>query len=122
MNGPTHRAAAALAIGGFLAWKETQTSQQIAKPLIGAALAALATNLPDLLEPSNHPNHRQVFHSLAFAALLGRAVVELNAWQAETDFEKGLRFTLLVIVNAYLVHLALDFVTPNSLPLFGNLS
>lgn len=49
--------------------------------------------------------------------MLGTLLVELNAWQAETDFEKALKFALLVIVNAYPVHLALDFITPKSLPI-----
>lgn len=50
------------------------------------------------------------------------AGVDLNTCQAQTDFEKALKFALLVALNAYLVHLALDFVTPKSLPLIGRLA
>lgn len=119
MNAKTHAVAASLAIGGFLAYKEYQSGQKSLKPFVGAGLAAWATKLPDILEPADHPNHRQVFHSLAFAAGLVRALAELNTWQAQTDLEKALKFSLLVIGNAYLVHLALDFITAKSLPLTG---
>lgn len=122
MNGRTHQIAASVAIGGFLAYKEYQAGEQSLKPFIGAGLAAFATRLPDFLEPADHPNHRQFFHSLTFAAMLGGVLIELNAWRAQTDFEKILKFSLLVAVNAYLVHLALDFITPKSLPLLGKLA
>ena len=122
MNAKTHQITASLVIGGFLAYKEYQAGEQSLKPFIGTGLAALATRLPDILEPADHPNHRQFFHSLVFAAMMGRTIVELNSWQAQTDFEKALKFALLVIGNAYLVHLALDLITPKSLPLIGNLA
>lgn len=122
MNAKTHQIVASLAIGVYLAYKEYQAGEQSLKPFAGAALAAWATKLPDILEPPDHPNHRQFCHSLTFATMLGCTLIELNAWQAQTDFEKALKFSLLVIVNAYLVHLALDFTTTKSLPLIGKLN
>jgi membrane-bound metal-dependent hydrolase YbcI (DUF457 family) len=122
MNVKTHQIVASLAIGGFLTYKEYQAGEQSLKPFAGAALAAWATTLPDILEPADHPNHRQFCHSLTFATMLGCTLIELNAWQARTDFEKALKFSLLVMMNAYLVHLALDFTTTKSLPLIGKLN
>lgn len=122
MNAKTHIITASVVIGGYLACKQYQAGEKSMKPLIGAALAAWATRLPDALEPPDHPNHRQFFHSIAFATMMARALVELNSWQAQTDFEKALKFSGLVIGNAYLVHLALDFMTTKSLPLIGKLA
>ncbi len=82
MNAKTHQIVASLAIGGVLAYKEYQAGEQSLKPFLGAGIAALATKLPDILEPADHPNHRQFCHSLTFAAMLGGVLAELNAWQA----------------------------------------
>jgi len=74
-----------------------------------------------MLEPASHPNHRQLFHSLAFAGVLGVAAHKLYTWEPDSPFDEATRFVLLVGVGAYLIHLLLDAGTPKSLPLIGKL-
>lgn len=74
-----------------------------------------------MLEPASHPNHRQFFHSLAFAGVLGMAAHKLYTWEPDNSFDEATRFVLLVGVGAYLIHLLLDAGTPKSLPLIGKL-
>lgn len=118
-NGTTHRwvaaAATALAVGHYEVKKQVDTPL----PLIGATLAARLTNIPDWLEPATHPGHRNFFHSVAFAAVLGLGFKKLYEWDPDEDWEKAVRFVGLVGVGAYLIHLALDATTRRSLPLVG---
>lgn len=118
-NGITHQLVAAVAVGSACFYAESHQSQRTAKPLLGAALSAVLTNLPDMLEPASHPNHRQFFHSLAFAGVLGMAAHKLYTWEPDNSFDEATRFVLLVGVGAYLIHLLLDAGTPKSLPLIG---
>lgn len=83
---------------------------------MGLAAAALPC-LPDVLEPATHPNHRQFFHSLVFMVGLAHGMHRLYRWEAEEDWERLLRASLLVGGAAYLGHLMLDAMSPKSLPL-----
>jgi len=120
-NGSTHQLTAAIAVGSVYLCAEANQHQKSAKPLLGATLAAVLTNLPDVLEPASHPHHRQFFHSLAFAGLLGAAGYKAYKWETDNPFDEAMRFVLLVGVGAYLVHLLLDAGTPKSLPIIGAL-
>lgn len=120
-NGTTHRLTAALVVGSVCAHAEASRLEKTAKPIIGAALAAALTNLPDLLEPATHPGHRQFFHSLAFAGLLGTAGYKAYKWEPSTPSDEAIRFLLMVGIGAYFVHLFLDATTPKSLPILGRL-
>lgn len=120
MNAAAHQWAAALATAGVLGHTESQRGQATALPLAGAGLAAMVTRLPDILEPAVHPNHRQFFHSVAFAALVAAGWHKLYEWQPQDDAERLLRVGLMVCAGAYLCHLALDALTAKSLPLVGN--
>lgn len=121
MNGPTHRLAAGIAVGFFVAKGEGATGQPTSKPFLCGAAAAVFTNLPDVLEPATSPNHRQFFHSLAFAALLGAGLYKLYEWEPRTDGERLLKGLAALAGSAYLIHLALDATTRKSLPLLGKL-
>jgi inner membrane protein len=79
----------------------------------------LLTKLPDLLEPATSPSHRQFFHSLVFAGLLGVGLHKLHGWQPDDDGGKFVRWLGLIAGSAYLIHLAMDFTTAKSLPLVG---
>ena len=118
-NGTTHRIAAAVVIGAVWIHAEVDQPEKSAKPLLGAGLAALLTNLPDILEPALHPNHRQFFHSLTFAAMLGKATHEIYEWETDNPADEAIRFLLLVGAGAYFVHLLLDAGTAKSLPILG---
>ena len=121
MNAAAHRMTAALSMGLLLHAEETKRGQVTAWPIAGAGVAALATNLPDVLEPALTPNHRQFFHSLLFAGILGYGLYRLHGWDAETPEQKFLRTVGLIAGGAYLVHLALDATTKRSLPLIGRI-
>lgn len=119
MNGPAHQVVAGFATGVFLAERERQTGIQTAQPLLGGTAAAFLTKLPDILEPATSPNHRQFFHSLAFAGLLCLAFKELGNWQPESAGGEFLKVLGQVAIPAYLIHLFLDSLTAKSLPLIG---
>jgi membrane-bound metal-dependent hydrolase YbcI (DUF457 family) len=118
-NGSTHRLAAALVVGSACLYTEINQPAKSAKPFVGAGLAAMLTNLPDIIEPASHPNHRQFFHSLAFAGLLVLATRKVYNWKTDNSFDEAVRFVLLVGSGAYLVHLLLDSGTAKSLPVIG---
>jgi len=118
-DGMTHRVTAAAIIGGCLLQSESRTGQYSPQPLFGAALAAALGDLPDRLEPAIHPHHRQVYHSLAFAVVVGTAAYKLYKWNPVEEWSKLLRLLLLVGCGSYIIHLALDAFTPRSLPLLG---
>lgn len=83
---------------------------------MGAAAACLPS-LPDILEPSLHPNHRRFFHSATFAVGMAFAMHRVYKWEAEGEWEKLTRVLLLGAGGAYLAHLALDALSAKSLPL-----
>lgn len=120
-NKTAHQLTAALVIGSVCLKAESSQEQMSAKPLFGAVLGATLTNLPDVLEPALHPNHRQFFHSVAFASLIGIAAYKTYRWAPDNQLDRAIRFVLLAGLGAYAVHLALDATTPKSLPLFGKL-
>ena len=120
-NGTTHKLVAAASIGVILGHLEETNQEPSPKPLIGAGLAALLTNLPDLLEPALHPQHRQFFHSVAFVGLIGLAGYKLYTWEPDDDWERVLRFLLLVGCGAVFVHLAMDALTKRPLPWVGRI-
>ena len=107
MNRATHQLVAGAAVGIYLVKRESATGATTIKPLLGSAVAAFFTNLPAM------------FHSLAFAALLGTCLYQLNQWQTETELESLLKGAGMLALSAYLIHLALDFTTAKSLPLIG---
>ena len=119
MNGPAHQVVAGFATGVFLAERERQAGIQTAKPLLGGTAAAFLTKLPDILEPATSPNHRQFFHSVAFAGLLCVAFHELGKWQPESAGGEFLKTLGQLAIPAYLIHLLLDSLTARSLPLVG---
>jgi membrane-bound metal-dependent hydrolase YbcI (DUF457 family) len=118
-NGITHQLVAAATVGSVCFCAEANQQQKSAKPFWGAALSAMLTNLPDRLEPAIHPNHRQFFHSWAFAGMLGVAAHRAYYWETDNKFDEAVRFTILVGIGAYMVHLLLDASTPKSLPIIG---
>lgn len=115
----THRLIAATAVGSFCFSQEADRQERSIKPFVGALLAGQLTQLPDLLEPAIHPNHRQFFHSLVFAGLLGTATYKMYQWEPETPIGEALRFVTLVGAAAYFIHLLVDAGSPKSLPLLG---
>ncbi len=116
-NGPTHRIAAALVVGGTAAYAEAKNNRVTLKPVAAATLAAWLTDLPDILEPAVNPHHRKFFHSLVCAGAVAYGTHKVYRWNPETTLGEFARFLLLVGGGAYLIHLSLDLVTPRSLPL-----
>lgn len=115
-----HRAVAAAVIGGAITYRESQTGEQTAWPLLGCGLGAALGTLPDILEPAKHPNHRQFFHGWVFAATLAYAGYKLYEWKPEEAWQKTARMLGLIAISAYLIHLSMDSLTPKSLPLVGS--
>jgi len=120
-NALAHCTVAAAITGVAILNIEAQAGKQTLAPIGGALLAAMCTNLPDKLEPAIHPHHRQFFHSVAFAALIGGGMYKLYQWETKTERERLMKFCLLVAGGSYLIHLATDACTRRSLPLLGKI-
>lgn len=118
-NAAAHRLGAAVALFTAVAHEDARNGVTSNRPLAAACVGATCGTLPDLFEPAFHPNHRQFFHSLAFAGLMGYACYRLYQWKPETGTEELMRFFLLTAGGAYLTHLAMDAFSPKSLPLVG---
>lgn len=120
MNAAAHRVSAALVLataGASLAPTEEDRLPHAAAGCMGGY--CLGT-LPDLAEPATSPNHRQFFHSVFFAALVGYGLYRAYQWSPETPEGKFFRGVCLIAGGAYLVHLAMDATTKRSLPLIGD--
>ena len=115
-NAAAHRLGAAAIVGGVALIAENNQEESTARPLVAGGLAYLGGTLPDILEPACHPNHRQFFHSLAFAGMVGHGVYKTWQWEPETKAQEWLRIAGIAIGGAYLVHLAMDAMTPKGLP------
>lgn len=121
MNAAAHQFTAGAAVGLFLAHSEQKDGQATLTPLAGGLAASILTKLPDLLEPATSPNHRQFFHSLAFAGLLVAGFMKLRDWETKDATEEFLKTLGKLAIAGYLIHLALDATTSKSLPLIGKL-
>lgn len=102
--------------------KARNPDARLPHPAFAAVVAALASKLPDVLEPADHPHHRQFFHSLAFASAAGLAWKHVYGWVPETPAENFLRDVLLSVGLGYFFHLGADFTTAKGLPLLGTLN
>jgi membrane-bound metal-dependent hydrolase YbcI (DUF457 family) len=116
-----HRVVAGTVIGTAIAYKESQAGQSTVLPIAGGGLGTLFGTLPDILEPADHPNHRQFFHSFVFAGALGYTGFKLYKWKPEEPWQEIVRMIGLIAIGAYLIHLAMDSTTPRSLPVVGRL-
>lgn len=114
-----HRIGSSIAIGlpSLIAELKQGEKANFGRPLIATTLATLTASLPDVIEPATNPYHRQFFHSVAFASLLGYGLYRLYKWEAQEEWQRAIRFGGLVIGGSYLFHLALDACTPSSLAL-----
>ena len=121
MNAAAHQLTASAAVGFFLAHDERKKARTTIAPLAGGVAASFLTKLPDLLEPATSPNHRQFFHSLAFAGLLVVGFVRLRDWETKDSTEEFLKKFGQLAIASYLIHLALDATTAKSLPILGKL-
>lgn len=96
------------------------------KIFVGMGISALASRLPDILEPATSPNHRGFFHSVVFFVLLAllcawiwkklKSVGENEEAQPITLNELLLMF-LFVGLLCVILHLLFDSFTKKSLPL-----
>lgn len=113
-----HRIFNLLAVSAAASFVESKEGRSpLAAPLAMGVAAYCLPSLPDHLEPALHPNHRQFFHSLAFAGLIGYGMYRAYQWEPEEVAGKLVRFAGLALGAAYLAHLARDSFTAKSLPL-----
>lgn len=120
-NAIAHRLGAAITLAVAAGHGGKNGCSDASKPIVAAGIGALCGTLPDLLEPACHPNHRQFFHGLACAGLIGAACYRLYRWEPQTSGEEIVRFVLLAVGGAFLTHLAMDSLSPKGLPLIGKL-
>lgn len=121
MNASARQWTAGLAVAFHLADGEQKAGKATLEPLAGGFAACVLTKLPDLLEPATTPHHRQFFHSLGFASILGIGLLKLNQWQPDGAADKFWKALGMLAISSYLIHLTLDTTTAKSLPLIGKL-
>lgn len=119
MNADAHKLGAFITVTAASAADEKRRGQSTIRPVIDGLAGAIATGLPDILEPASHPNHRQFFHGLAFAGCVGYGTYKAWQWEPTEGWQKLLRWGMLIGGTAYLTHLAMDFTTRKSLPVLG---
>ena len=120
MRAAAHTAIAGLgAFGAVIALKQKYPDARLPAPVLAGVVAALASGIPDYLEPAISPNHRQFCHSVAFAAALVSAMKQLYGWEPTTPGEIFGRDVLLSVGFGYLAHLGADATTAAGLPLLG---
>ncbi|TAK43646.1 MAG: metal-dependent hydrolase [Betaproteobacteria bacterium] len=122
------RAAAHTAISGASAFalismlRRHHPTARLPDPVFAAVVAAIASGLPDLLEPASSPHHRKFCHSAAFAVIVTTGMRKLYDWMPATPGEAFMRDALLGIGFGYMTHLCADATTPLGLPLLGTIS
>ena len=117
-NGPAHRIGSVVIVGTIAAIIDNKRHGELTwRTPAAASLAWAAATLPDVLEPANHPNHRQFFHSMAFASLLSYGMIKLKEWETHDEHEQNIKDSLLITGSSYLVHLGMDSLTPKGLPI-----
>lgn len=117
--GTTHRFINFIATASYLASRPEDQQKGLAHPLVGGTVSALLASLPDVIEPAIHPHHRQFFHSVAFAGLVGYGLHRAYHSKPDTDGQELLRIAALFVGSAYLLHLAADLFTARSIPILG---
>lgn len=75
---------------------------------LGAAAGLVGSAIPDILEPATNPNHRAFFHSYT-AAIFSNSTIAYG-WEREGVIKTA-------FCAGYCSHLALDAITPKSLPI-----
>lgn len=121
MNAQAHSLAAFMTVASASAAEERRRGVSTLRPVVDGFCGAVATRLPDILEPATNPNHRQFCHSILFGCAVGYGTYKAWQWEPTEDWQKFVRWALLIGGAAYLTHLALDFTTRKSLPLVGRL-
>lgn len=121
MNAAAHRFMAGAVVSVFLANREQKSGQTTLQPVAAGFLASVLTKMPDLLEPATSPNHRQFFHSVAFASILGVGLYKLHQWEPQEAADKFWKTLGMLAISSYLIHLAMDATTAKCLPLIGKL-
>lgn len=120
MNGKAHRV-----IGGATGFaysillhqeklkEDPEAEFDVGSAIVYTTLGVLGGSLPDILEPATSPNHRGLFHSLAF----GGVVMALVYGEHSEKWDPETRKLARTLAKAYLSHLAADLTTPKGLPL-----
>jgi len=108
---------AAGAVNVILQWHQIAVNRQDrfdwGELLACCAVGGAAALIPDMLEPASHPNHRNLFHSLAVAAL----VAWLISGNHTREYSAGTKALLLAGGLGWLSHILLDALTPRCVPL-----
>jgi hypothetical protein len=133
------------ALAGYRARRQRRRSHRLVETAGGAVGGYLGGRLPDLIDPPTCPNHRGIGHSFLSISVAGTIIYKsLSDWQdwfrqradeakqradnATDQVSRGfflvaefvLRFIaglIAGVIGGYASHLALDFMTPCSLPL-----
>ena len=116
-NGADHTKAGVLTGVAMACYGKSQGKD--VNPLLAIGASTVFSRLPDWIEPATNPHHRQFFHSIGFLVMLGYGMKKTYDWRPKYKGGQALRFLTLCAGAGYISHLALDGLTPRSLPLLG---
>lgn len=100
----------------------TERPPDLIESLTSILIARGLASLPDKLEPATNPHHRQFFHSWLAAGGVAYLFRCLHRWDPVEPYKRIIRLIGKAACVAYLAHLALDSLTPRSLPLIGRVT
>lgn len=80
--------------------------------LVAVTFSTVGAILPDMLEPATNPHHRSFFHSVIVLI-----ITSLLSYHLLNGMDSANMFMIGFLGAGYVSHLALDFTTPESLPL-----
>lgn len=117
----------------------------LAELLGGALSGAIASKLPDVIEPATHPNHRSTFHSASFLVTTGIVAlpwaeqerqrqyqladyartqenvsaneIEQGYWLRKALWHEFVAGLFAGLVVGYISHLVADSLTPKGIPI-----
>ena len=84
--------------------------------LICAGAGLLSARLPDVIEPADHPHHRQFAHSFATGGILVRLAANQCAVE-NGGLTESQKILLAASIAGYLSHVVADACTPRCAPL-----
>lgn len=131
-NGNIHNTAGAiLGTSIYLTIQDNSTEKRnvdLGELFLFSGIGLSTARIPDIIEPATNPNHRDFFHSLVFAGIMGyvgvKALQDFQTRRLErraSGIEKWSKYeyvdiAIMIAAGSILLHIVMDGFTPKGLP------